>query len=339
MDQKSVLLARKEMMSLLGTQALPMHAIAVAADLGIADLVEEQPQTPEELAGKIGANADALGRMLKALNTMGIFEEDANGRQRNTPLSATLRNDIPGSMVGWARYKTSEMTNRTFEGLRYSVVTGQPVFSRIFGKSLFEYLRENPEMREVFAGGMTSYSSSSVSEAVEAYDFSKIKRIADIGGGHGAFLRGILSVVSGPNGILFDLPEVIAQADKSQAAALGDRYSVVAGDFFRAVPPQADLYLMRHIIHDWPDKDAVTIFCNCRKAMAPGGKVLIIEFVLKEANKPDFGRFMDLTMLIFVHGRERTLPEFESILQAANLRLTRAIPTSGLHTLIEAEAA
>jgi O-methyltransferase domain/Dimerisation domain len=339
MDQKSVLLARKKMMSLLGTQALPMHAIAVAADLGIADLVEEQPQTPEELAAKIGANADALGRMLKALNTMGIFEEDANGRQHNTPLSATLRNDIPGSMVGWARYKTSEMTNRTFEGLRYSVVTGQPVFPKIFGKSLFAFLGENPEMREVFAGGMTSYSSSSVSEAVEAYDFSRIKRIADIGGGHGAFLRGILSAVNGPTGILLDLPEVIAQADKSQAAALGDRYSVVAGDFFKAVPPQADLYLMRHIIHNWSDQDAVTIFCNCRKAMAPGGKVLIIEFLLKEANQPDFGRFMDLTMLTFVHGRERTLTEFESIFQAGNLRLTRAIPTSGLHTLIEAEAA
>jgi SAM-dependent methyltransferase len=339
MDQKSILLARKEMMCLLGTQALPMHAIAVAADLGIADLVEKQPQTPAELAAKTGANADALGRMLKALNTMGIFEEDANGRQRNTPMSSTLRKDIPGSMAGWARYMTSEIVNRTFEGLRHCVMTGQPVFPKVFGKSLFECLGENQGMREIFGGGMTSYSSSSVSEAVEAYDFSKLKRIVDIGGGHGAFLRGVLSAVNGPIGIVFDLPEVADHSDKSQAAALGDRYSVVGGDFFKAVPPQADLYLMRHVIHDWSDKDSATILGNCRKAMAPGGKVLIIEFVLKGANQPDFGRFMDMHMLTLVHGRERTLPEYESILKAAGLRLTRAIPTSGLHTLIEGEAA
>lgn len=339
MDHESILLARKEMMILLGMQALPMHAIAVAADLGIADLVEEQPKTPTELAARIGANADALSRMLKALNTLGIFKEDANGRQHNTPLSATLRTDIPGSMVGWARYKTSELTNRSVEGLRYSVLNGQPAFPRIFGKPFFEYLRENPEMREIFAGAMTSYSSSSVSEALEAYDFSKIKLIADVGGGRGAFLRGILSAERGLTGILFDLPEVVEHADKSLAPGLGDRYSVVGGDFFKTVPPQADLYLMRHIIHDWSDKDAVTICRNCRKAMPPGGKVLIIEFVLKEANQPDFGRFMDLSMLTMFEGRERTLPEFESILQAANLRLTRAIPTSGIHTLIEAEAA
>jgi hypothetical protein len=338
-DQAPILSARCQMLSLLGAQALPVHAIAIAANLGIADLVEDQPQTAEELAVKTGANADALGRMLQALNSIGVFMQDANGRQRNTELSATLRRKMPGSLSGWARYMTSNVVNRTFEGLAHSVMTGRPVFPIVFGKTLFEYLASDHEMGEVFAGGMTSYSSSSVCEALESYDFSQVKQIADIGGGHGSFLRGILSATTIPQGILFDRPEVIAQAFAPVPGELDHRYSTMGGDFFKSVPDQCDLYILRHIIHDWADADAVAILQNCRKAMCPGGKILIIELLLKDANEPDFGRFMDLTMLTLLQGRERTLFEYGKILANAKMRLLRAIPTSGLHTLIEAEAA
>jgi len=339
-DQEPKLSARCQMLSLLGAHALPVHAIAIAADMGIADLLEDHPPlTAEELAAKTGANADALGRMLQALNSIGVFAQDSNGRHRNTELSATLRRNMPGSLAGWARYMASNVVNRTFEGLKYSVMTGQPVFPKVFGKTLFEYLAADHAMGEIFAGGMTSYSSSSVCEAVESYDFSQVKRVADIGGGHGSFLRGILSETKIPQGILFDRPEVIAQAGAPVPSELDHRYSTMGGDFFKSVPDQCNLYILRHIVHDWADGDAVTILQNCRKAMCPGGKILIIELLLKDSNEPDFGRFMDLTMLTLLQGRERTLFEYGKILSAAKLRFLRAIPTRGLHTLIEAEAA
>ncbi|HLY98530.1 MAG TPA: methyltransferase [Candidatus Angelobacter sp.] len=338
MDQKTKLSPRHQMMSLLATHALPVYAIAVAADLGVADLVESQPQTAAELAAKTGANADALGRVLYALNSIGVFRQDANGRHHNTELSATLRRNAPESLSGWAKYMTSDVINRTFEALSHTVMTGEPAFPKVFGKSLFEYLGAEPATMQIFANGMTSYSSTSVREAVAAYDFSKVKKIADIGGGHGAFLRGILAATGVPKGIVYDLPQVVAHAAEPDTSDLARRYSAVGGDFFKSVPEQCDLYVMRHVIHDWADENATTILSNCRKAMSPGGKVLLIELVLKDPNEPDFGIFMDLTMLTLLHGRERTIADYKRILAAANLRLTRAIP-AGLHTLIEAEAA
>jgi 2-polyprenyl-3-methyl-5-hydroxy-6-metoxy-1,4-benzoquinol methylase len=337
-DRGPNLSARNQMLSLLGAQALAVHAIAIAADLGIADLLDAQPQTAEELAAKTGANPDALGRMLHALNSIGVFEQDVKGRHRNTELSATLRRDIPGSLSGWARYMTSNVVNRTFEGLSYSVMTGQPVFPKLFEKTLFEYLAGDHAMGEIFAGGMSSYSSSSVCEAVEVYDFSQAKRIADIGGGHGLFLLGILSATVSSRGILFDLPEVIVQAAAPEPPVLGHRYSTMGGDFFKSVPDRCDLYILRHVIHDWADEEAIRILENCRNAMSPGGKVVIIELLLKAPNQPAFAPFMDLTMLTLLRGRERTVSEYREILTAAKLRLTRVVPTNGLHTLIEAEA-
>jgi len=336
MDEGLKLSARSQMLSLLGAQALAVQAIAIASDLGIADLVGNQPQTAEELAAETGANADALGRMLHALNSIGIFMQDANGRHHNTELSATLRRDMPGSLSGWARYMASNVVNRTFEGLSYSVMTGQPVFPKLFGKTLFEYLAADHATGEIFAGGMSSYSSSSVREAVQAYDFSQVRRMADIGGGHGSFLRGILSATEQPCGILFDLPEVIEHAAAPEPAELTGRYSTVRGDFFKSVPEQCDLYILRHIIHDWADEDAIRILENCRKAMCLGGKVLIIELLLKDPNESCFTPFMDLTMLTLLWGRERKVSEYSGILKAAGLRLLRTIPTNGLHTLIEA---
>jgi hypothetical protein len=129
------------------------------------------------------------------------------------------------------------------------------------------------------------------------------------------------------------------QAVTFRSDEIAHRYSVVGGDFFTSVPAHCDLYILRHIIHDWADDQAITILQNCRNAMCPGGKILIIELLLKDSNEPDFGRFMDLTMLTLVQGRERTISEYDALLNAANLRLSRVIPTKGLHTLIEAEAA
>jgi hypothetical protein len=339
MNQRPTVSARNQMLSVLGAQSLPAHAIAIASDLGIADLVESEPQAAEALAARTGTNADALRRMMNALASIGVFIQDADGNYRNTELSATLRRSIPGSLSGWARYMTSNVVSRTFEGLRHSVMTGQPVFPVIFGKTLFEYLAEDHASGEIFAGGMNSYSSSSVSETLESYDFSRVKYIADIGGGHGLFLRGILNATAIAHGVLFDLPEVIEQAVMVGSDEIAHRYSVVSGNFFTSVPADCDLYILRHIIHDWADDRAITILRNCRKAMCPEGKILIIELVLKDTNEPDFGHFMDLTMLTLLQGRERTTSEYDALLNAANLRLSRVIPTKGLHTLIEAEAA
>jgi hypothetical protein len=314
------------------------QAIAVAAKLGIADLVAEAPKTLEELAGTTKAHAPSLRRLLLMLASIGIFAEDAGGRFRHTPLSETLRTNYPQSLRNWAVLWGARWVWGPWGDLDHSVHTGKPAFDRVHGTSFFDYLTSHSDDAATFNAAMTALP---LAEILAAYDFSRFERIVDVGGGQGALLHEILSAHPKLRGILADLPTVVAGAAALRTGPIAERCEIVGIDFFKAVPQGADAYVMKGIIHDWDDESALKILKSCRRAIRDDGKLLVMDNVLKPANEPDpnLGRFIDLGMLIVVTGRERTEAEFAALLRAGGFALTRVIPTTGYVSIIESEPA
>jgi hypothetical protein len=254
-DQSSELFpAELGQMSHLIYGYMTSQAIAVAAKLGIADLVKEEPRTAEELANATKAHTASLNRLLRMLTSVGVFAEDGDGRFRQTPLSEFLRDDNPRSVRGMA-ICGSELWWRPWGDLHETVMTGKPAFHRIHGESPFEYLAKRPGDAAIFDAAMTSRSSIDLPAVLAAYDFSRFKRIVDVGGGHGALLHGILSVNPKLRGILADQPAVVAGAATLRSGSVADRCEVVGADFFVSVPEGADAYVMKRIIHDWSDEN------------------------------------------------------------------------------------
>jgi SAM-dependent methyltransferase len=210
----------------------------------------------------------------------------------------------------------------------------------MYGTSQFEYLAAHPDDAAIFNAAMTFLSSVDLPQILATYDFSHFERIVDVGGGHGALLHGILSANSKVRGVLADLPAVVAGAAALRIGAMADRCEVVGVDFFATVPEGADAYVMKHIIHDWNDEDALKILRNCRRAIRDDGKLLLIEHVLKPPSEPDPGRFFDMAMLVVTPGgRERSEADFRALLRDAGFSLSRGIPTVGPLSIVESRPA
>lgn len=317
-----------------------IHAILLAAKLGLADLLKNGPVSIADLAEATGTHAGSLYRMLRALASRGIFSEDADGRFSLTALADPLRSDAPDSIHNWALFVGSEAELQTWAHLSYSIRTGKPAFEHIFGKGWFNYLDEQPEMAHIFNNLMTNGSSSDAAAIIEAHDFSAYRKIVDIGGGHGALLAHILEQNPQFSGVLFDAPSVIAGAAGAIDTYVNQgRAEKVAGDFFEAVPSGGDAYVLKYIIHDWDDERAIMILKNCRQAMAENGRVLLVEVVIPAGNAPSSGKFLDLEMLLYFYSRERTEAEYRDLLQRAGLELIRITPTASQFSIIEAVAA
>lgn len=313
-------------------------AISVAAKLRIADKLAAGPRSAADLARETGAHAPSLYRLLRALAGVGVFAEDADGRFRLTPMAEYLRTGVPGSLRGVADYCGSDWSWRAWGHLLDSVRTGETAFDRVFGEPCFDYLAKHPEDSAVFNEGMTGFSSMVAPAVAEAYDFSKFGTVVDVGGGHGILLTTILKSFPTVRGVVFDAPHVVEGATEPiRAAGLADRCRTEGGDFFRVVPAGGDAYLMKHIIHDWPDDKATTILKNCRKAVNPGGKLLLVEIVIKPGNEPDVGKIIDLEMLVLPSGRERTEAEYAKLFAGAGWKLTRVVPTKSPMQVVEGE--
>lgn len=323
---------RNKLLALLGMQSLLVHSLTAAARLKLADIIGEQTLSLTGLAAQARCRPEALRRLLRALASCGIFFESEEG-YRNTPLSAMLVTDRPDSLHGWACFMGSEQVNRCFEQLDVALAENGPVFDKIYGQSFFDYLGQQPEARNVFASAMTSYSASGIEDALAAFDFSRAGKLFDIGSGLGAFLSGILDANPQLEGTIFDLPEVIAEVEK-QADRLNPRLSWQGGNFFSHIPAGADTYILRHILHDWSDEQARLILRQCRQAMRADGQLLIFEHLLTGHNQPDYAKFLDLVMLTFLSGRERSEAEYQLLLEQADLRIDRVIKTPGFHTLL-----
>ena len=316
--------------------AMMTQALYVAARLGVADLLATKPQTVGELAAATKTHERSLYRLLRSLASAGIFQEIEPKVFAHTPYSEPLRSDAPGSIRNGAIFMGEEWHWRVWSGMLYSVQTGKPAWGHVHGAEVFDYLAENPRQAEIFNNAMTDMSVVTAPAIVEAYDFSGIETLTDIAGGHGYLLAQVLRANPTMKGILFDVPPVIAGAGALlEKEGVGERIEKVSGDFFAAVPKNADAYMMKHIIHDWDDERATKILQNIREAMAEDGKVLIIEVVVPEGNEPHYSKLLDLEMLVSPGGVERTAREYGELLAAAGLRLTRIIQTKSPFSIIE----
>ena len=312
------------------------RSIAVAAQLGIADLLQDGAKTTDEMAQLIGAHPRSLYRLLRALAGAGIFAEAAEGRFSLTPLGALLRSDAPESLRGFAATLADEVNFSVWADLPYSIQNGEPVVPHKFGMPWFDWLGQHPIKAAEFNDAMTSLSAGAVAAVLQAHDFSGIKKLMDVGGGHGLLLASVLSKYPNMKGVLYDAPAVVAGAkDLLVEHGVADRCEAVGGDFLESVPAGGDAYILKHIIHDWNDEACLKILNHCRAGMPAGGKVLIVEMVIPERNVPAVSKFLDLQMLVFLTGCERTEAEYRALLDAAGFEMTRIVPTQSTYSVIE----
>lgn len=311
--------------------------VCVAARLGIADLIKDDPRTAEELAEATGTHAPSLYRVLRTLASLGVFAEDEQKQFEQTPLSNLLRPGVPGSLYPVAAFYGEEAHWRSWGDLMYSVTSGENAFRHIHGMQAWEYRARHPELGAVFDSFMTSVTASLTAALVAAYDFSWARTVVDVGGGRGALLAAILEANPHLRGILCDAPHVVENARPiMKAAGVLDRCDIQACDFFESVPAGGDLYLLKSIIHDWDDEHALAILQTCRSVVPDGGRLLLVENVIPPGNDPHPGKVLDIEMLVDLGGRERVETEFRALLSRAGFRLTRILPTKAFPRLIEA---
>lgn len=328
----------EESAAFLTTEALGYiyaAALRVAALLDVADHLSDGPRSTDDLAALTGSDPQSLYRVLRLLATRGVFREDDDGRFRLTPAAEALRADSSFSVRDGILTVTTESLWRSAGELLHSVRDGTPALERIYGKPIFEYLRENPAAGAEFHDGMGQFSLLESRAFAESYPFPETGTLVDVGGGQGTLLLEVLSRHPGLNGVLFDQPDILA---KHRLGRLGadDRWTTVPGDFFEAVPPGGDLYSMQYILHDWDDAACVRILRNCRDAMAPDARILAIDAVVPPGNDPHPGKTLDIIMLFAVPGKERTEAEFTTLFTAAGLQVTRIIPKPGRLSIVEA---
>jgi O-methyltransferase domain len=316
---------------------LVAQALHVVAKLGVADALKEKPLSIKELAAVTNTNEGALYRVMRSLESFGIFEEiDPKVFALNSS-AEPLRSDAPNSIRSGIVFMGEEWHWRVWGELLYSVQTGKPAWSKVHGKDCFDYFPEQPEHYEIFNRAMTEMSVSSAPSVVDAYDFSGIETIADIAGGHGFLLSQVLKANPHMKGILFDTPSVIGGGSQLLTReGVASRVEKVSGNFFVAVPGGADAYLMKHIIHDWDDGRSKLILQNINRVSKRNGKVLLVEIVVPEGSDQDLSKLMDLEMLVSPGGIERTGREYRQLLGHAGFRLTRIIPTNSAYSIIEA---
>lgn len=312
-------------------------ALRTAAHYRIADHLAQGPRTADQLAAATGTHAPHLRRVLRYLATRGIFREDASGAYQLTPAARPLRTDTPDSLHTAVLMMTDKLFLRTSAGLAESVQSGGASFERLFGQPFFAYLMSDPDTRALFDDGMTSLSAT-VDEAVaDAYPFPETGTVVDIGGGRGGLLRAVLRRRPQLTGVLTDQAPPLAR-HLLDSDDLKGRWRTEEIDFFAAVPPGGDVYILKHVLHDWPDEYCRRILRTCRTAMEPGSRLLIVESVLPPGNAPHFGKAMDVAKMAIVDGQERTAEDFSTLLSAGGFRLTRTLPTTAFPSIIEAVA-
>ena len=314
-------------------------ALAVVADLGVADALADGPRDATQLADALGVDADALGRVLRFLVGRGVFTRGRDGRFRNNGASRLLRSDDEESVRDWVRFFGSEWHVAIWNRLDHSVRTGGSAAEAALGHPFWEHLtRVDPDAGAVFDAAMEATSRLQLDVVAQKYDWPAEGRVCDVGGGTGTVLAGILSEHAGLSGVLFDLPEVVAKAAPVlERAGVAARVDVVGGDFFASVPDGCDRYVLQAIVHDWDDASCVRILTRCREALAPGGRILVLEGEMPTHDGDHLLKLVDLEMLVDTgKGRERTRAEMDELVATAGLRVRRAVPIA-LSTLFELE--
>lgn len=311
------------------------QAIHAAVKFDIPDLLASGPRTVADLASSCGTHEATLERLLRALASIEIFQRTPDGRYCNTPLTEVLRANHPQSLRAVAMFLPASNLWRPLGELSESVRTGEPAFDQVFGQSFFEYLADHPDEAAIFNPVMTQEISWTTPALLRAYNFSRFKCLVDIGGGQGKFLRDILVATPKLKGVLFDQTQVVAEAEPVLEEGVAMRLKIVGGSFFKGVPEGCDAYILKRIIHDWADEDALRILSNVRRAINADGTLLLLESLVDSTTHP--AGLADLMMLV-LGGRERTKTQFRSLLQSAGSSLARIISV-GSYSLIECNPA
>lgn len=316
------------------TNALvPSTCVHVAAELGVADHIDDEPVRVEQLAARCDVQPDALDRLLRLLAAHGVFQHE-DGSYAHTEPSRLLRSDHPMSMRAFSRMMGLPAVTTAFAHLDHSLRTGAPAVEKVEPQGFWRYLQDHPREAEVFGQAMQGKAAADIAAVLGAYDFTRFGTVADIGGGRGHLLRAVLEAAPGTQGILFDLPEVIGTLGGAHP-----RLSMQAGDFFVDPLPPADGYLLMETLHDWADAEAAAILSGIRRAAAPGAKVLIIEGVVTDEQPDPRVRTLDVVMLAITGGRERSPEQLARLLEPAGLRLETVRETAGPLRIVEAGVA
>ncbi|MFI5495997.1 methyltransferase [Actinoplanes sp. NPDC051859] len=316
---------------LVGNQL--QQAVFVMARLGIADQLAGGPRGSADLAKAVDAHPDALRRLLRVLAGNGFVAGAGADRFALTPLGELLRSDDPRSVLPFALW-SGGVSYQAFGALEHSVRTGEPAFEHLFGEEFFAYLGAHPESGDVF-DDMMSRHTVPVAHALAGFDFTGVDTVVDVGGGRGELLAAVLGSRPDVRGVLVEQPRVLDDARAVFAkAGLADRCTAVAGDIQQPLPA-GDVYVLKSVLHGLPDEEAAAVLSNCRHAMRPSGRVLVVDFLLPPGDGPSPGLLMDLLMLVGCHGRERTADDFTELFRTAGLQLSASTSTKHGYSVIE----
>jgi hypothetical protein len=310
-------------------------AIACLAQLGIPDLVDGAPKSAEELASQIGADPQALYRLMRATASVGVLAEGPDGKFSQTPMSTVLRSNAAPSLRSFAMMGGREWHARGWSHLEYCMRTGKQALDKIYGAHIFDFLKQHPAEGQIFNDAMTELSMIDGPAIAEAYNFEGIRSIVDVAGGHGFLLATILEKNPHLQGTLYEAPHVVEGAANGPLKPVMERCTLASGDMFSSVPAGADAYIMKHIIHDWPDDRCIQLLKACRKGVNADGRLLVVDSVIRPGNDFSPGKFLDLQMLIFPSGCERTEKQFAELFAPAGWQLRRIIPTAASDSIVE----
>lgn len=313
-----------------------LSCIRVAVELNIAEILKNGPKTIDEIAQLTGAHKDSLYRVMRALASQGIFRKTKDNRFVNTSLSKPLI-DGKGSLRNMIRQHLGQLNWTAFNEILYTVKTGKDAFSMVNGTKIYDWLAEHKEESALFDKSMTDLTDFSIEPLLNSYNFSGYKTIADIGGGEGLLLANILFKHKNIRGILIDLPAGLNNAEMIlQEYGVMDRAKIIPANFFQSIPVTADAFIVKNIIPNWSDEEGVKILSNIRKVLPDNGKVLLIEMIVEEDNRPSYGKIIDIQMLVCMQaGKERTRKEFQAIIEKAGLKIKRIVPTIAPFSIIE----
>jgi hypothetical protein len=309
------------------------RALHVLAELNVADVLDESAQSAAELAKMVGADPDALQRILRLASSHGVFAQQGN-KFGHSAASRMLRSDHPQSMRAFVRMFGLGINWEAYRKLEYSVRTGHRAMEKTLPEGFWSYLGRNPEANSIFNATMLAKAHGQIPAIVSSGNFSRFKVIGDIAGGRGHLLAAILEAAPESRGILFDLPHVVKEA----SGLASPRLKLQGGDFFKDALPRCDAYILMEIIHDWPDREAIAILQAIARAAAPGATLFLIETIVPPGPEPDWSKMLDIHMLTLFGAKQRTLQEYKTLLQEANVTFQGEIDTGAGISIIEAVA-
>jgi len=314
-----------------------LQALYVAAQLNIAEILRNGPKPIDELAQLTNTHKDSLYRLMRALASQGIFREKPDATFRLSTMARALMEN-QGSMRNVIIHHLGGVNWNVLGNLIHTIKTGENVFVKMNGMPVYDYLNQHPSEFESFDRSMSELSNLSLDPILKAYNFSRVKKIADIGGGEGSFLAGILNKYPKLTGILIDQPKALEKASLNlEKCGVLNRVDIITADFFTTIPPGAQTYILKNVLHNWCDEDCIKILKQICLVLPADGSVIIIEMVIPGRNKSSASKLLDLQMLATMEGgKERTKQEFTSLLQRSGLIANRFVHTISPLCIIEA---